>query len=42
MSYHSYPNTFVAEVSLKIADIERSLAFYQEVIGFQILERTLH
>jgi catechol 2,3-dioxygenase len=40
MSYHSYPNTFVAEVNLKIADIERSLAFYQEVIGFQILERT--
>jgi catechol 2,3-dioxygenase len=40
MNYHSYPNTFVAEVNLKVADIERSLSFYQEVIGFQILERT--
>ncbi len=39
MNYHSYPNTFVAEVSIKVENIERSLAFYQEIIGFQILER---
>ncbi|WP_342430883.1 VOC family protein [Neobacillus sp. FSL H8-0543] len=40
MNFHSYPNTFVAEVNLKVENIERSLTFYQEVIGFQILERT--
>lgn len=40
MNFHGYPNTFVAEVNVNVENLERSLTFYQEIIGFQILERT--
>ncbi|QDI91347.1 VOC family protein [Salicibibacter halophilus] len=40
MGYHSKPNTFVEHVTVKVKDLERSLHFYQEVIGFNILEQT--
>ncbi|WP_226529750.1 VOC family protein [Metabacillus niabensis] len=40
MSFHKYPTTFVSKLSLKVLDLDRSLAFYQEIIGFQILEQS--
>ncbi|MFS0916489.1 VOC family protein [Brevibacillus sp. 179-C 1.1 NHS] len=40
MNFHQSPNTFVREVTLKVQDLDRSLAFYQEVIGFKILNHT--
>ncbi|WP_096439029.1 VOC family protein [Alteribacter populi] len=40
MNFHKQPNTFVGQVDLKVEDIERSLTFYQEIIGFQVLEQT--
>ncbi|QGQ48423.1 VOC family protein [Metabacillus sediminilitoris] len=40
MGFHSKPNTFVGHVKIKVQNLERSLKYYQEVIGFQILERT--
>ncbi|WP_394138711.1 VOC family protein [Cytobacillus oceanisediminis] len=40
MNFHTKPNTFVAQVNLKVQDLERSLAFYKEVIGFKVLEQT--
>ncbi|OLO39351.1 glyoxalase [Alkalihalophilus pseudofirmus] len=40
MNFHREPNTFVGQVILKVQDLDRSLMFYQEVIGFKILDRT--
>lgn len=40
MNFHTKPNTYVAQVNLKVQDLERSLAFYKEVIGFKVLEQT--
>ncbi|MBP2242216.1 catechol 2,3-dioxygenase [Cytobacillus eiseniae] len=39
MNFHSEPNVFVRQVDIKVADLERAIAFYQQVIGFQILEK---
>ncbi|MBM7586178.1 catechol 2,3-dioxygenase [Bacillus pakistanensis] len=38
MKFHQKPCTFVSQVELKVENLERSLSFYEEVIGFQILE----
>ncbi|MXQ55221.1 VOC family protein [Shimazuella alba] len=40
MIFHCKPNTFVGHVKVKVENLERSLAFYQEVIGFKILEQS--
>ncbi|MBS4220960.1 VOC family protein [Bacillus sp. FJAT-49711] len=40
MNYHREPVTFVGQVNLKVQNFERSLAFYQEVIGFRAIEQT--
>jgi catechol 2,3-dioxygenase len=40
MGFHSKPNTFVGHVKIKVESLERSLKYYQEVIGFKILEQT--
>jgi catechol 2,3-dioxygenase len=40
MNFHKVPNTFVGEVNLKVQDLQRSLSFYQEVIGFNVMEHT--
>ncbi|MGC4377545.1 VOC family protein [Fictibacillus sp. Mic-4] len=39
MNFHRAPNTFVGQVYLKVANLERSLAFYQKVIGFKVLQQ---
>lgn len=40
MNFHHEPITFVGQVNLKVQNLEGSLAFYQEVIGFKVLEQT--
>lgn len=40
MGFHTKPNTFVDVVSLKVSQLDRSLDYYQNIIGFQILEKT--
>ncbi|KGA97464.1 glyoxalase [Alkalihalobacillus alcalophilus ATCC 27647 = CGMCC 1.3604] len=40
MNFHREPITFVGQVNLKIQNLERSIAFYKEVIGFKVLEQT--
>ncbi|WP_102271966.1 VOC family protein [Cytobacillus massiliigabonensis] len=39
MNFHREPHIFVPHVYLKVADLQRSILFYQQVIGFQILEQ---
>ena len=38
MSFHQAPTTFVGQVDLKVSDLERSLQFYQKIIGFSIIQ----
>ena len=38
--FHQEPNIFVGEVNIKVKDLDNSLAFYQNIIGFQLLEKT--
>jgi catechol 2,3-dioxygenase len=40
MNFHHKPITFVGQVNLKVQNLQRSLAFYKEVIGFKVLEQT--
>lgn len=40
MNFHREPVTFVGQVDLKVQDLQRSLDFYKEVIGFKVLEQT--
>ncbi|MFZ7943636.1 MULTISPECIES: VOC family protein [Bacillaceae] len=40
MNFHSEPITFVGQVNIKVQNLERSIAFYEEVIGFKVLEQT--
>ncbi|KQL54417.1 glyoxalase [Heyndrickxia shackletonii] len=40
MNFHREPNTFVEQVNLKVQNIERSLAFYKDIIGFKVLDQT--
>lgn len=40
MGFHTKPTTFVGHVKIKVENLERSLKFYQEALGFKVLERT--
>ncbi|MFE4522287.1 VOC family protein [Cytobacillus firmus] len=40
MNFHQKPITFVAQVNINVQDLQRSLAFYKEVIGFKVLSKT--
>lgn len=39
MKFHKPPTTYVGKVSLKVADLARSIKFYEKVIGFKVLEK---
>ena len=40
MKYQRPPYTYVSQLSLKVSDLDRSVAFYQNEIGLRILEKT--
>ncbi|WP_066186293.1 VOC family protein [Gracilibacillus timonensis] len=40
MQFHQKPTTYVSHVTIKVSSLERSLSFYNELLGFKILERT--
>jgi len=42
MEFHQKPATFVEHVRIKVTNLERSLKYYQDIIGFDILEQTSH
>jgi len=39
MYFHEKPNTYVTNVEIKVSDLQRSLTYYQEIIGFKILQQ---
>lgn len=40
MDFHRSPHVYVDKVALKVLDLERSLSFYQNVIGFEVLQQS--
>ncbi|MEH7335957.1 VOC family protein [Neobacillus drentensis] len=38
--FHQSPNIYVGEVNIKVKNLDYSLNFYQNIIGFQVLEKT--
>lgn len=40
MGFHRKPTTFVGHVNIKVMNIERSIQFYKEILGFEVLEQT--
>ncbi|MGN7409026.1 MULTISPECIES: VOC family protein [unclassified Sporosarcina] len=40
MSFHTKPTTFVGHVQIKVENLERAKSFYQDILGFGILEQT--
>ena len=39
MPYRAHPDTCVGHVHLKVSDLERSVAFYRDVLGFDLTQR---
>ena len=39
MNFHTAPLTYTGEVYLNVLDLDRSVRFYKEIIGFKILEQ---
>jgi len=39
-NFHKKPITFVGEVSINVMNLNNAIQFYQDIIGFQVLEQT--
>jgi catechol 2,3-dioxygenase len=40
MNFHQHPHTHVSRVTINVENLKRSLEFYQEVIGFDVLDQS--
>lgn len=40
MEFHKKPTTFIGHVKVKVENLQRSIEFYQDVLGLDILEQT--
>src|SRR5690625_3406739 len=40
MNFHQKPITYVSHVLLKVENLARSIEFYKDVIGFQVLRQS--
>jgi catechol 2,3-dioxygenase len=38
--FHQSPNIYASQVNLKVKDLDNALTFYQDIIGFKVLEKT--
>lgn len=41
MIFHQKPITFVGQVHLKVKELQRSIAFYEKVMGFKYWNRRI-
>ncbi len=39
MPYSTHPETRIGHVHLKVADLDRAIAFYRDVMGFDLMQR---
>ena len=39
MTYRAHPETYVGHIHLKVSDLDRSIAFYRDVMGFDLIQR---
>jgi len=39
LNFHEKPNLYIRDITLNISDLQRSLAFYTDFLGFHILEQ---
>lgn len=39
MAYQAHPKTTVGHIHLRVSDLERSIAFYSDVLGFEVTQR---
>jgi catechol 2,3-dioxygenase len=39
MAFRVHPETCVGHIHLKVSDLERSIAFYRDVLGFELTQR---
>jgi catechol 2,3-dioxygenase len=39
MTYTAHPGTRIGHVHLKVADLDRAIAFYRDVMGFDLVQR---
>lgn len=39
-NFHQKPTLYVGEVNIKVKDLDYAVTFYQNIIGFQLLEKT--
>jgi len=39
-NFHQKPSIYVGEVNIKVKNLENALTFYQNIIGFKVLEKT--
>ncbi|MEH6941416.1 VOC family protein [Bacillus sp. JJ722] len=42
MGFHTKPNLYIRDVTLNVSDIKNSLLFYQDFLGFKVLEQGEH
>lgn len=40
MNFHRKPTTFISHVQIKVQNLQRSLEFYTNMLGFRVLEQT--
>ncbi|MGR3765685.1 VOC family protein [Rossellomorea sp. NS-SX7] len=40
MNFHESPHTHVSGVTIKVEDLQRSIHFYQKIIGFKVLDQS--
>ena len=40
MNFHTKPTSFVGHVQIKVENLKRAVSFYQDILGFDILEQT--
>lgn len=39
MNFHKAPATYVSDVTIRVSDLQRSIEFYEEVVGLRVKER---